>query len=220
MPSRVLKSVRPLVPPSMVSLRRKMSHIASARAWVMMEKYTPLMRLRKAKNPKTSGEQHGYGQGQDQGDGKMPEGLPEQRQFLDLVPDHEVRQGASVYAGRSGLEEHVHADAIPAQAEEHGLAQGHDAGIAPDEIDAQGRQGEAEIAPEQVELEIGDHAEGVEHGYHHHGDAGEDQGRAFPAREAVPRRHQVSSFLPFAGNSPEGLLWRKKMTRPSSTTLA
>jgi hypothetical protein len=48
-----LKSVKPLLPPKPVSLRKKNSIAAKTRAWVMIEKYTPLMRERKAKKPNT-----------------------------------------------------------------------------------------------------------------------------------------------------------------------
>ena len=48
-----LKSVKPLLPPKPVSLRKNSSMKAKVSAWVMMEKYTPLMRERNAKNPNT-----------------------------------------------------------------------------------------------------------------------------------------------------------------------
>ena len=44
-----LKSVKPLLPPKPVSLRKNSSIAAKVSAWVMMEKYTPLIRERKAK---------------------------------------------------------------------------------------------------------------------------------------------------------------------------
>ena len=44
-----LKSVKPLLPPKPVSLRKNSSMAAKVSAWVMMEKYTPLMRERNAK---------------------------------------------------------------------------------------------------------------------------------------------------------------------------
>ena len=44
-----LKSVKPLLPPKPVSLRKNNSMAAKVSACVMMEKYTPLMRERKAK---------------------------------------------------------------------------------------------------------------------------------------------------------------------------
>ena len=49
MPRMRLKSVKPLLPPKPVSLRKNSSMAANVMAWVMMEKYTPLMRERKAK---------------------------------------------------------------------------------------------------------------------------------------------------------------------------
>ena len=44
-----LKSVKPLLPPKPVSLRKNSSIAAKVSACVMMLKYTPLMRERKAK---------------------------------------------------------------------------------------------------------------------------------------------------------------------------
>ena len=49
MPRMRLKSVKPLLPPKPVSLRKNSSIAAKVMACVMMEKYTPLMRERKAK---------------------------------------------------------------------------------------------------------------------------------------------------------------------------
>ena len=40
------------MPPNRVSFRLKTNQAANAKAWVMMAKYTPLMRLRNARNPK------------------------------------------------------------------------------------------------------------------------------------------------------------------------
>ena len=48
-----LKSVKPLLPPKPVSLRKNSSMAANVMACVMMEKYTPLMRERNAKYPNT-----------------------------------------------------------------------------------------------------------------------------------------------------------------------
>ena len=48
-----MKSVKPLLPPKPVSLRKNRSMPAKVSAWVMIEKYTPLIRERKAKKPKT-----------------------------------------------------------------------------------------------------------------------------------------------------------------------
>jgi len=47
------KLVKPLLPPNPVSLRNSSSIPAKVRAWVMIEKYTPLIRERKAKKPNT-----------------------------------------------------------------------------------------------------------------------------------------------------------------------
>ena len=53
MPRMRLKSVKPLLPPKPVSLRKNSSIAAKVMACVMIEKYTPLMRERKAKKPNT-----------------------------------------------------------------------------------------------------------------------------------------------------------------------
>src|SRR5215475_2458296 len=51
-PKMVLKPERPLVPPRFMALRLKVSQAQRARAWVMIEKYTPRIRLRKVRKPK------------------------------------------------------------------------------------------------------------------------------------------------------------------------
>src|SRR5258706_7688690 len=53
-PRTRLKSVKPLLPPKPVSLRKNSSMNANVIACVMIEKYTPLMRERNAKKPNTS----------------------------------------------------------------------------------------------------------------------------------------------------------------------
>ncbi len=53
MPRMRLKSVKPLLPPKPVSLRKNSSMPAKVSACVMMEKYTPLMRERNANQPNT-----------------------------------------------------------------------------------------------------------------------------------------------------------------------
>ncbi|MCY1432459.1 hypothetical protein D9M71_484590 [compost metagenome] len=52
-PRMLRKLVKPLLPPKPVSLRKNNSIPAKVRAWVMIEKYTPLIRDRKAKKPNT-----------------------------------------------------------------------------------------------------------------------------------------------------------------------
>ena len=59
MPRMRLKSVKPLLPPKPVSLRKNSSMAAKVSACVMMEKYTPLMRERKANQPNTSASRPG-----------------------------------------------------------------------------------------------------------------------------------------------------------------
>jgi hypothetical protein len=54
-----LKSVKPLLPPKPVSLRKNSSIAAKVSACVMIEKYTPLMRERKAKKPNTKASRPG-----------------------------------------------------------------------------------------------------------------------------------------------------------------
>src|SRR5690606_33710607 len=58
-PRMVLKSVNPLLPPKPVSLRKNSSMPAKVSAWVMIEKYTPLIRERKAKKPNTKASKPG-----------------------------------------------------------------------------------------------------------------------------------------------------------------
>ena len=58
-PRIVLKSVKPLLPPKPVSLRKNSSMKAKVIAWVMIEKYTPLIRERNAKNPNTNASRPG-----------------------------------------------------------------------------------------------------------------------------------------------------------------
>src|SRR5436853_6206193 len=53
-PTMRLKSVKPLLPPKPVSLRKNSSIAAYVSACVMIEKYTPLMRERNAKKPNTN----------------------------------------------------------------------------------------------------------------------------------------------------------------------
>ena len=48
----VLNPERPLVPPRFSEFRLNMSQAERARAWVMMEKYTPRIRLRNVRKPK------------------------------------------------------------------------------------------------------------------------------------------------------------------------
>ena len=54
-----LKSVMPLLPPKPVSLRNISSINAYVSAWVMIEKYTPRMRERKARKPNTRASSEG-----------------------------------------------------------------------------------------------------------------------------------------------------------------
>src|SRR5690606_19158690 len=51
-PSMVLKPVKPLLPPTPVSLRKKSNAAAKVMARVIIEKYKPLIIERNSKNPK------------------------------------------------------------------------------------------------------------------------------------------------------------------------
>ena len=66
MPRMRLKSVKPLLPPKPVSLRKNSSIAAKVIACVMIEKYTPLMRERKAKKPNTKASRPGTSDDQEQ----------------------------------------------------------------------------------------------------------------------------------------------------------
>jgi hypothetical protein len=52
-PAMRLKSVKPLLPPKPVSLRKNSSIAANVSACVMIDRYTPLTRERNAKKPNT-----------------------------------------------------------------------------------------------------------------------------------------------------------------------
>ena len=132
----VLKSVRPFVPPRFVSLRLKTSQAMSAKACVMMAKYTPRMRLRNARNPKMSAKQAGA-RDRPARRQKAIKGFPEEREFRHLIPDHEIRQRAAVDALAPDGEHEMHAHAIGADSEKHALAEAQDACISPDEIQPQ-----------------------------------------------------------------------------------
>ena len=54
-----LKSVNPLLPPNPMSLRKNASIRAYVSAWVMIERYTPVTRDRKANHPNTSASRPG-----------------------------------------------------------------------------------------------------------------------------------------------------------------
>src|ERR1700761_6199073 len=52
-PAISLKSVKPLLPPKPMSLRKNASISAYVRAWVMIDRYTPVTRERNASQPNT-----------------------------------------------------------------------------------------------------------------------------------------------------------------------
>ena len=53
-PRMSLKSVSPLLPPKPMLLRKKASSRAKVIAWVMIDRYTPVTRLRKVSQPTIS----------------------------------------------------------------------------------------------------------------------------------------------------------------------
>ena len=111
----------PLFPPNPVALRKKSSMSAKVTAWVMMEKYTPRMRERKAKNPKTSAAAVGDDQDYGQGVPEMLEPVPEPG---NLVPVHELHElGQAFLPGDAVVAQKVHAHGVAAQGEEHAMPQ-------------------------------------------------------------------------------------------------
>ena len=103
------------------------------------------------------GQQRGYHQHRDQGQGQALEGRPPPRQGGQLVPVHEVRDargGLDLRADgvrRFQLQEHGHA--VPAQAEEHALAQAEDARMPPQHDQAQRNEGVRQVLADEVEPE-------------------------------------------------------------------
>ncbi len=76
-----------------------------------------------------------------------------------LVPDHEVGNGLAVdtFAGRG--QEHGHPDRVGADAEEDGLPEGQHPRISPEQVEAEGEDGQGQILAEQIEVVVRDHTE-------------------------------------------------------------
>ena len=79
-----------------------------------MAKYTPLMRLRKARKPKTNAANPGTSNPSSKVSGRLLKRLPKKRQLLNPVPNHEVGQRATVHTFRPRLEQHVHPNGVAA----------------------------------------------------------------------------------------------------------
>ena len=92
MPRMRLKSVKPLLPPKPVSLRKNSSIAAKVSACVMIEKYTPLMRERKAKKPNTKASRPGTSTHQQHLRDEAVAQRPVPGEFLPVQEDHEVGQ--------------------------------------------------------------------------------------------------------------------------------
>ena len=71
----------------------------------------------------------------------------------------------------------IHAHRVAAQAEEKGLAQAEDAGVAPDQVQSHRHDGEGEVAPEHVDRLDGNKAEEVEAGHANDPDEQQDKKR-------------------------------------------
>ena len=113
------------------------------------------MRLRKVRKPNTSATSAGTATTASRVNGHAVERPPEQRQLGDLVPHHEVGQHVPVHALGADLEHEVHAHRVGAQPEEDAVAQRQHAGIAPDQVDAEGQDGVGEELAEEVQREVG-----------------------------------------------------------------
>ena len=132
-----LKSVKPLLPPKPVSLRKNSSMKAKVSAWVMMEKYTPLMRERNAKKPKTKASIPGTSTTSSAAVPEMLRERPVPGIGLPVEEHHEVGQVALVLALAADHAHEVHAEGVAAEREEHAVPEAQDPGVAPDQIHRQ-----------------------------------------------------------------------------------
>ena len=132
-----LKSVKPLLPPKPVSLRKKSSIIAKVIACVMIEKYTPLMRERKAKKPNTKASRPGTSTTSAICATKESRERPVPGELLPVEEHHEVGQVSLVLAVAADLAHQVHAHRVAAEREEDAVAEREDAGVAPDQVHRQ-----------------------------------------------------------------------------------
>ena len=85
---------------------------------------------------------------------------------------HEIREAGGVLAGLgvgaqgAGEQHEVHAKHVASEAEEEGLAQGEQAGVTPEQVDAEGEHGVAEVFAPEVDGEVADDARRVEQRHH------------------------------------------------------
>ncbi len=118
------------------------------------------------------GEERRHHEHREQGERDAVEGLPEERQLLHLVPHHEVRQHVAVDAPGPDLQHQVHAHRVGPEPEEDPVAQREDAGVAPDQVDAECEDRVGQELAEEVQGEVGHpqrrpQRQGVQGGQHH-----------------------------------------------------
>ena len=100
----------------------------------------------------------------------MVERHPEPWELVVTEEDHEVGQVAVILAEAADHEHEVHPQRVAAEREEEALAKTEQAGVAPEQVDAQGEHGVGEVFAPEVEREIADveetrvRREGVERG--------------------------------------------------------
>ena len=138
MPRMRLKSVKPLLPPKPVSLRKNSSITAKVIACVMIEKYTPLMRERKAKKPNTNASSPGTSTTSSIC-ATNEVSVNAQCQGNSFQSRNTMKSGRShlVLAVAADLAHQVHAHGVAAEREEHAVAERQDAGVAPDQVHRQ-----------------------------------------------------------------------------------
>jgi hypothetical protein len=80
----------------------------------------------------------------------MLKAVPVDRQFRPVQEHHEVGQNRmGVNSARSDLPHQIHAHGVAAEREEGAVSEGKNAAIAPDQVDRQRQQPEAEVLAEQ-----------------------------------------------------------------------
>ena len=153
----------------------------------------------------------------------MVEAVPVPGQLLPIQEHHEVRQQRlAVDAARADLAHQVHAHGVAAEGEEGAVAEAQDAGIAPDQIEAQRQERVADVFAEQRHEIVGQtqrrarrHAE-LRTGTHddqQHAPIAEKPGPA-PRRSRKSRpasRPQLSAARPLSANRPRGRRWMNRM---------
>ena len=85
------------------------------------------------------------------GEGEEAEGGPEPGQFLDAVEPHEVGELTG-----GNLQLQVHGEGVATDSKEDAVTEAEQAGVAPDQVDTEGDNGQGEVAPELVEAEVGE----------------------------------------------------------------